>query len=329
MANLVTYGFKEPKRVLGQVDTDAMAKVIAAAADISLIVDRKGVILDVAFGSPEFEIDGHQEWIGQKWVDTVTVESRPKVEEMLEEAAANRPSRWRQVNYARPGGEPSGADDIPVLYSAVQAGSKRSVIVLGRELRSMAELQQRLMSTQQSVEREYARLRQLETRYKLLFQIATEAVVIVDAATMRIVELNPTAANLLKRNRKTIEGSAFLNCFDENNEQIIQQLLANVRGQGSTQEAKVSIKGKPDPFMASATLLRQGDDLLFLVRLLPDAQQSVSGEVAVSDMALHSFVERLPDGFVVASATGIILSANSAFVEMVRAATEEQVLGVS
>jgi len=45
--------FKAPKKWLGGLDADSAGKLITAAADVALIVDRKGVIRDVAFGSDE------------------------------------------------------------------------------------------------------------------------------------------------------------------------------------------------------------------------------------------------------------------------------------
>lgn len=319
-----TRGFKSPKRVLGQVDTEGAAKAIAAAADISLIIDRKGVILDVAFGSHDFQIPGHDAWIGQNWTDTVTVESKPKIESIIEEAAAGQPSRWRQINY------PSKADDdIPVLYSAVQVGSKGRMVVLGRELRSMSEVQQRLMTAQQSIEREYARLRELETRYKLLFQIATEAVIIVDAASLRIVEINPTANKLFGASNRKIVGQNFLRHFDPESEAALKAVLSTVRGRGTTEEVITRLRGGSGSFVASISMLRQDDAIHYMVRLLPETRASLLPEVTMNNAALLGLVDKIPDGFVITDSAGTILSANTSFVEMVRAATEDQLRGRS
>ncbi|MEM7746671.1 MAG: transcriptional regulator PpsR [Pseudomonadota bacterium] len=315
-------GFKAPKRVLGQLDTDAVGKLIATAADVSLILDRKGVILDVAFGNRDFEIPGFKHWVGKSWSDTVTIESKPKVEAMLAEATDDQPSRWRQVNYSTKAG-----DDIPVLYSVVKVGSKGRVIVLGRELQSMAQLQQRLMSAQLSVEREYSRLRQLETRYKLLFQIATEAVVIIDASSHRVIEVNPTGQKLLARGNRRIVGSSFLRNFDNENEANLLALLNSVRARGEMEETVLTIKGKAERFVAAASLMRQEDSTLFLIRLSPENPMALSGEIQLSNAALLGVVEKIPDGFVISGADGTIHSANSSFLDMVQAATEEQVKG--
>jgi hypothetical protein len=57
--------FSAPKKSLGEIDTDAAAELLAATADITLVLDHEGVIRDVAAGSPELaaEIDGR--WVGQ------------------------------------------------------------------------------------------------------------------------------------------------------------------------------------------------------------------------------------------------------------------------
>lgn len=93
--------FRAPKRTLGDLDAEIAARLIAAAADIALIVDPKGVIRDIALGSEELDPEDYAEWIGQRWIDTVTVESRPKIEELLLDVAKDAPLRWRHVNIPR------------------------------------------------------------------------------------------------------------------------------------------------------------------------------------------------------------------------------------
>ncbi len=81
--------FRSPKRTLGDLEADIAAKLIAAAADIALVIDGKGVIRDVAFGTDEISKEGYDKWIGQSWVDTVTLESRAKIEELLADAKSD------------------------------------------------------------------------------------------------------------------------------------------------------------------------------------------------------------------------------------------------
>lgn len=309
--------FRTPKRTLGDLDADVAAKLIAAAADIALVVDAKGVIRDVAFGSDELAKEGFEKWIGQSWIETVTVESRQKVEELLAESAANEPVRWRQVNH------PTKRGDVPIRYAAVRIGPGARLVAVGRDLRPVAALQQRLVEAQLSMEREYGRLRHAETRYRLLFQIASEPVLIVDSTTLKIVEANPAAAQLLNKTAKRLTGKAFLELFEGEGVKRAQAHLTQVRAAGSADEVSAKLAGEKTECIVSASLFRQDTSAHFLVRL----STSEDGGAPKATSKLFSVVENLPDGFVVTDLDRRILKVNSAFLDMVQLATEEQVRG--
>ena len=98
--------FASPDRSLGALETDAVAKLIATAADVALILDRDGIVVDVAFHREEFgvELSGSPAWIGRRWTDIVTPESRDKVATLLAEATQSTVPRWRQINHATAAG---------------------------------------------------------------------------------------------------------------------------------------------------------------------------------------------------------------------------------
>ncbi|RZI98932.1 MAG: hypothetical protein EOO54_28135, partial [Haliea sp.] len=54
--------FARPELFLADLDSDTTASLIAASADVVLIVDEAGVIRDLAFGSEELLTQGCQEW---------------------------------------------------------------------------------------------------------------------------------------------------------------------------------------------------------------------------------------------------------------------------
>src|SRR5579871_3177756 len=94
--------FSVAKKWLGDLDTATANSLITAACDIALVVNTNddGVIHDVSFGSDELERDIRpQDLLGKPWIETVTAESRPKVEALLKEAAAKSDPRWRQVTH--------------------------------------------------------------------------------------------------------------------------------------------------------------------------------------------------------------------------------------
>jgi transcriptional regulator PpsR len=258
--------FDAPGNTLGGLDAEAAAAVISAASDIALILDRDGVIRDVAFGSDELAREEYGKWLGQPWTDTVTAESRAKVESMLRDAASKVPPRWRHVNHPS-----SRGADVPVVYSAVQVGNDGRVVAVGRDLRSVAALQQRLVEAQQSMERDYWRLRHVETRYRLLFQMASEAVLIVDASTLKVLEANPASSVLLGESERRIVGRPFLDAFDAESAQAIETMLAGVRTAGRADDVNARMVGSDRQLVISAQLFRHESSSLLLVRLAPQA----------------------------------------------------------
>jgi transcriptional regulator PpsR len=325
LAISVVKQFKAPKKSLGELDVEAAATLIATAADVALIVDGDGVIRDLAFGSDELSREGYDgKWVGLQWADTVTVESRPKVEALLREAGAKSATRWRQVNHPSPRGA-----DVPILYSAMQVGPGGRVVAVGRDLRAIAALQQRLVDAQQSMERDYWRLRHVETRYRLLFQMASEAVLIVDASTQKVIEANPAAGQLLGETLRRVVGRPFPEGFDPEGTRAVQTLLAGVRAAGRADDTRARLADGKREVTVSASLFRQENSTLFLVRLAPSSSDAAAAAVPEEKSRVLDVVESAPDGFVVTDFDGRILTANPAFVELTQLATEEQVHGES
>ena len=192
--------FRAPNEDLGPLSAESAWRIVAAAGDVSFILDEEGIVRNVAISSAELAQRGMGDWIGDALIDHVTVESKPKIREMLAHAEAGAAARWRQVNHVTGGGE------VPVPYMTVRTGTAGRLIAIGRDMRGMAAMQQRLLQTQQSLERDYMRLRQAEARYRLLFDIAGEPMLIVDVGTRRIREANPTAHRVLGAREGTLAG---------------------------------------------------------------------------------------------------------------------------
>jgi len=312
--------FRAPETSLRDLDLDGAAKLIAAAGDIALVVDREGVIRDLALGSEELSREGLDAWVGRPWVDTVTVESRPKVAALMRDV--DGAPRWRQVNH------PSGAGaDLPVLYSALPVGAEGPLVAFGRDLRPVAALQQRLVEAQQSMEREYARLRHAETRYRLLFQIASEPVLIVEAASQKVVEANPAAGELLASATNRLVGRGFLELFDPGSAEAINELFASVRATGRGDDVQAVIKGEPRPFVVAASLFRQAAAAHFLIRLAPVQADGDAIAPSRGKGRLLTVVEGLPDGFVVTGTDRRVVMANTSFLDLAQLATEQQARG--
>ncbi|MDB5654970.1 MAG: ppsR1 [Tardiphaga sp.] len=314
--------FKSPNESLGDLGAQSAAGLIAAATDVALVIDSQGVIRDVAFNKDEFslELDAQGRWLGSKLAATVTPDTRGKADELLRDAAARKSSVWRQVNHPSPSGI-----DIPVLYSPVQIGRDDRFVLVGRDLRQLATMQQRLINAQQSMERDYVRLRHAETRYRLLFQVSSEAVVMVDAQSQWVIDANPAALALLDEAAPKLLKSEFASHFDLLDRPAIAQFLADVRATGRDSSIEARLAKGDRRCGLSASLFRQENASLFLVRL--SSQQPVGGGALRATSLLLHYFEAAPDAMAITENDGRLLKVNRAFLETAQLSHEEQIRG--
>ncbi len=280
------------------------ARAIAAAGDIALVVDCDGVIADIAVGSKEVAAEGVEDWLGEPWIDTACSDSRNKIAEMLTGAAEGAPPRWRVVNHQVVGGE------LPIRYIAVPGGNDGQIIVIGRDMRQAAAMQQRLIRAQQAMERDSMSLRQTEARYRLLFETSADAIIVVDTASRRIVEANPVASGLAGDAAISIEGQPFSAIVDASDREAALAMIGAVAAAEQVQPVRIRLASGIACQMA-ATLFRQDRGTYLLLRLTD------VGTAPVVARTLAEVLDRIPDPFVLTDADLNILAKNSSFLELI------------
>ncbi|MGA0806358.1 MAG: transcriptional regulator PpsR [Pseudohongiellaceae bacterium] len=313
---------ENPQEAFRNLPADSAAALMAAAADIALIIDADGVVVDHFFVEDNLpNSSGYKTWRNKLWIDTVTVESRPKVEQLLKEAAAGQIPKWRQLNHPSTHGA-----DLPVQYVTVPFDSDGRVLAIGRNVAQMAELQQQLLLAHQSMEKSHHLCRQLETRYKMLLQFTSDAVFIVDAASMQVLEANPAAEQLLDKTQGHVSGADFRSFFSDIDKDAVDHLLLETRIDGRRSQSRTVLTVQHKQCMLSAVLFSRSGSSLFLVLAKPQQESTVQPAAMNLNVNLLELMERAPDGFVVTSADGRVLSANSAFLELTQAGSMARVL---
>ncbi len=307
---------------LGKLDAAAAARVVTAGGDIALVIDHDGFIRDIAINSEDLARDGAQSWLDKKWSDTVTVDSQHKIADLLRDALKDDRPQWREVNQVTP-----THNSIMVRYTGVGVGRDGLVIAIGRDDRATASIQMRLQETQQAMERDYARLRDAEFRYRLLFKMSGEAVVVVDVLTKKIIEANPAAEQLVGDARSKLVGEPLTRIFDADSREEAAAVLAVAQSttQPMSAPTRLSIHGRE--VMVSASLFREGRVTQCLVRLTPGSQDHQAK--AGSEPQQQALLERFPDAFLVTDSALKIISVNTQFLDLVRIATKERVIGQS
>jgi transcriptional regulator PpsR len=337
------------KFVLGALDAKSATRLVHACSDIALVLDDKGTILDVMAAGDDAAARQARSWRGQSWVQTVTPDSRQKVEAMLRDAQAAADAttlastaRWRQVNHPVVDG-----DELPLLYAAVRLGdedprgrTRGRIVAFGRDLRATVALQRRLVDTQQAMERDYWRFREAETRYRHLLETSTEAVLIVDGSTQKVLEANPAARALFGTTRAKLVGVALGSVFDAAHGERLQDLLAAARSVGKKDAVRTRLADGSTEVSVAASVFRQDDAAFVLVRLTPVVRELPAGRgglrkgaaprAAVNgswDNTLAAFVQASPDGLVFCDEAGRVLTANRAFLSLAELSAEDQARG--
>lgn len=292
---------------------------VSLASDIALVIDGSGVIRNVAQGHADPIAPGASTWVGRHWVDTVSGDTRPKIENLLKEVAATGIARRREVNHPLTPGV-----SIPVAYTAIRLGANGPVLAVGRDLRAIAAIQQRFIDNQQDMERGYWQARQSESRYRLLFQVATDAVMVVDAETLQIVEANQAAAQLFDIASEQLPGRPATFGFEHYSRGAVNALLTAARGNGQPSEIRARLLGTVTATSVAATPFRADATMRLLVRV-----RSVDGAASSTELntTLARLVDDARDGVVVTDSSGRILVANPAFLALVNIARETEVKG--
>ena len=298
-------------KVFSHLAADVVAELLSTAADLVLVLDAKGVIVDLAVGEEDLLNKGCQKWRGKPWVQTVTVESQPKVQALLGEVDSATGAAWRHINHPMADGV-----DLPLAYSLVtlpSTGGPAHSVAFARDLRPQMTLQQRLVTAQLSMERDYWRLRQAETRYRLLFQLASEPVLILDGGLDKISEINPAAQALLG-DKASRAGLNLTEQLDEPSLTALREMLDRLRSTGRCEPVLVRLRNGQE-FMAAASQFREDQTLQFLLRLCTQASQAAP-TVPSTHQLLWQAMEQAPDALAITDLDGRVLTVNQAFADL-------------
>ncbi len=265
---------------------------VSLSSDIALVMDASGVITRVAQSGGTPMAPEAEQWVGRAWADTVTAETRRKIELLLGDVASTGTARRREVSH--PGA--AGAD-IPVAYTAIRLGAHGPVLAVGRDLRAIAAIQQQFLDAQQELERGYWRARQAETRERALRQVASDALLVLDAENGTVLSANAAAHRTGPDGAPLGRPAGLL--FDAHSRAAVEELLGTACSGGRPVELRARLAGSHAYASVAATPFRVGASQRLLLRLrdptdgAPSAgerrlQAAQAGEsVVITDAAGH------------------------------------------
>ncbi|CAN1571649.1 PpsR-CrtJ, transcriptional regulator PpsR [Burkholderiaceae bacterium] len=299
------------------------SKLLGVVSDVSLVISSKGVIEDVSTGQDTMAALGCQSWLGKRWIDTVTSESKKKIEDLLAPQPDKQNLLWRHVNHPVPSGGEAAIQYITVALK----GDK--LLAVGRSLERLAELQRRLVETQQSMERDFLRLRHIEARYRILFETSPDAVLLVDSHSYRLIEANAGAQALFKDAGKRMVGRDFRECVDPESQAEVQSLLRTALATGRIEMCSATLPGSSLPITVSASVFRQDGGAQFLVRMTPREAHTSDYTSIDAATVLSELMAHFPDGWLLTDTTGTVKSVNEEGMALLGLTAASQAVGQS
>lgn len=301
---------------------DLMTEILATTADVTLLVAPSQRIVSVLVNPAHRAFGQLTDWEGMQLPDILTEESRRKLVQRLADLEGGRSGVQVELNHAA-----QQAWEFPVRYAIHRVGQDGSFLMLGRDLRPLAEVQQQLVAAQLALERDYETQRELDTRYRVLMEVTRDPVMLVSMASGRITDLNPAAALLLGGARAELVGTAVAQEFDGRRRGEFIEALANVAALDAAGPIEVTARRSQRRVLVSPRLFRAAGEKVLLC-LIDEADKRSQ---ATDDLAenLQRLYHEGSDGIVFADGEGVIRAANEAFLNLTDASGIAAVRGRS
>ncbi|NCO21186.1 MAG: transcriptional regulator PpsR [Rhodobacterales bacterium] len=300
---------------------EVLGDIIATAADLAIVISDMGQILSVLINPNHPSFGKLDHWQGRDVRDFLTLESVGKLEKQLAVFNANQGSlKSIELNHVD-----NDAWEFPIRYSFHRIGPDGALLMLGRDLRQIAEMQHQLVQTQLRLEQDYEAQREFETRLRVMMDVTRDAVVFVSLSNGRIVDLNAAAATLLGDGIPDLTGTAFVNEFEGRKRPEFMEALAEAAITDARVPMTLTSRRTHRTLNVTARLFRAAGERMLLCRL-ENAEDSTTAADTLSEN-LAAFYRDGIDAILFTDRMGIIQSANDAFLNMIDSASLAAIKG--
>ncbi len=280
--------------------------LIGAASDLTLVIGPDRVVQAVVANPQGGLASLAVGWEGRPLKSLFAEESWSKLSQRLEQPDGGLPL---ELNHAGP-----VQYEFPVRYVLRRWPGTDRLLMMGRDLRAMAEVQQQLVLAHRAIGRDHESQRELETRYRVLMEENSFPLLIVSETTGRIVDLNSSAARLLGAPRGDLLNSPVAQEFDGRRRGELIESLARNATSDTTSYLDLNVRRTSQRVKLTAKMFRAARDRLLLCRIgLSDSAQSQESDRSVM---LQNLFEKGSDAIVFLDGTGVIKAANEAFLHL-------------
>lgn len=302
---------------------EKLGDIISMASDISIVISPDAQVLSVLINPQSSHFLLAETWEGRDLRQYLTVESVPKLDEKLKLfRTGGITTDTVELNHTE-----DAEWEFPIRYSFHQIGSDGTLLMLGRDLRPIAEMQQQLVKAQLALERDYEIQREFDTRYRVLMETTSDALVFVSIASGRVTDANGPAALLLGTNPSDLSGSAFAQEFEGRRRGEFIESMTNAASSGNGQLVELVARRSGKTITVTPRLFRAAGERLILCRLGTSEIAATTND-ELSDNLSGLYQEGV-DAIVFTDSQGIIQTANESFLNLADAAHLTNVKGKS
>ncbi|MFN7004663.1 MAG: transcriptional regulator PpsR, partial [Roseinatronobacter sp.] len=159
---------------------DLLAEIISTASDIALHLSADGKVMSVLVNEHHRSFGSLDGWVGRPLREMLTSESVQKFDRRMQQLAEAPEGSTLAIEITHEDQVNAG---FPVRYALHRLPGDGSVLMLGRDMRAIAEIQQKLVSVQLALEKDYEAQREIDTRYRVLMEMTRDAILLVSMAT--------------------------------------------------------------------------------------------------------------------------------------------------
>jgi transcriptional regulator PpsR len=301
---------------------EILGDIITEVSDLAIVITDAGQVLSVLVNPASDGFRRLEAWEGRDIRTALAGESVTKFNARLQEFLSGKGEpRPIELNHA----DAIGRWEFPIRYTLHRIGPEGALLMLGRDLRPVAEMQQQLVKAQMALERDYEAQREFDTRFRVLMETTREAVVFVSVQSGKVTEANSAAASMLARARDDVVGSLFAGEFDTKRRGDLLDVLATQAISDRAVPVKVALRRSGETVLLVPTLFRAAGERLLLVRIEAEDEAGTVSDGLGSN--LTSLYHQGPDAILFTDDSGMILSANEGFLDLIDAAHDLNVKG--
>jgi len=299
-------------------------EIVTTAADLAIVLDTEGTVKSVIVNPLNPTLGSLDHWKDRDIREFMAEDSLSKLEAQLEayRGGKARPADAIEVNHYD-----NANWEFPIRYTLHKTGRDDIILMLGRDLRPIAELQHRLVKAQLALEKDYETHRDYETRYRVIMEASRDALALVDVASGRIIDLNGAAAQMLGGEADALTGGAFTQEFEGRRRgEFIEGLLIAAGDETDGTVTATTRRGKLDVVLYPKVFRAAGDKVVLCRIETTQTAETIAAELS---QTLAGLYRDGPDAMVFTDANGVIRSANEAFLSLCDAGQLGDVKGKS